>query len=93
MTNFFYRTVLAVSKANYRVNPQHAVELKVVLFGHRSIRNYSAVYDRIRDLVNGHSAKYRLGNKPFEYIPAGDKRDHWGAVERYFGGTKLPDNM
>lgn len=85
--------VCTVSKANYRVNPNHAVELKVVLVGHRSIKKYDLVYDRIRDMVNGHNAKYRFGNIPFEYVEAGDGHDHYGKVERYFGGSKLPNNV
>mmetsp|Transcript_21287 Transcript_21287/g.46192 ORF Transcript_21287/g.46192 Transcript_21287/m.46192 type:complete len:966 (-) Transcript_21287:493-3390(-) len=82
-----------IAKANYRVNPQHAVKLNVVLVCHRSIRNHGAIYDSIRDMVNTHSAKYRLGDKPFQRVEAGDRQDHWGMVEKYFGGTKLPNNI
>lgn len=81
-------------KANYRVNPKHAVQLNVILVCHRSIRNYGAVYNSIRDMVNNHGAKFRLGEKPFQRVEAGDRKDHWGAIEKYFGGTqKLPNNM
>lgn len=82
-----------ISKANYKVNPQHAVKLNVVLVCHRSIGNYVGIYNSIRDMVNAHSAKFRLGDKPFQRVEAGDRKDHWGVVERYFGGTKLPNNV
>ena len=91
-TSLLHTIFFAVSKANYRVNPK--LELKVVLVGHKPIKNFNAVYDRIRDLVNGHQAKFCFGAKPFSYIQAGDKKDHWGAVEKYFGGNqKLPNNI
>ena len=71
-----------VSKADYRVNPNHAVQLKVVLVGHRSIKNFNHVYDKIRDIVNGHHSHYSFGQKPFAYVKTGDREEHWGAIER-----------
>jgi len=82
-----------ISKANYRVNPQHAVKLNVVLVHHKTIRNFTQIYNNIRDMVNNHGAKYCLSDKPFSLVQAGDRGEHWGAVEKYFGGTKLPNNV
>lgn len=53
-----------------------------------------SVYSTIRDMVNNHGSKFRFGANPVAYIQAGDRQDHWGAVEKYFGGTKkLPNNL
>ena len=83
----------AVSKANYNVNPKQALQLNVVLVCHRSIRNDSTIYNSIRDMVNGHGAKYRMGDKPFARLEAGDREGHWGIIEKYFGGSKIPNNV
>lgn len=82
-----------IAQANYQVNPQRAVKLKVVLVRHRTISHFLPVYNRIRDLVNNHNSTYRLDEKPFSFVEAGDQADHWGRVEKYFSGTQLPDNV
>ena len=81
-------------KANYKVNPQHATKLNIILVCHRTIiQKHGGVYNSVRDMVNNHNAKYRMSDKPFALVEAGDRKDHWGAIEKYFGGTKLPNNM
>lgn len=44
-------------------------------------------------MVNGHGAKYRMGDKPFARLEAGDREGHWGIIEKYFGGSKIPNNV
>ena len=44
-------------------------------------------------MVNNHNSAYQFGSKPFQMVEAGDMREHYGAIEKYFGGTKLPNNV
>jgi len=82
-----------MSRADFKVQPGKAVPLQVVLVKNRNIRNPEIVYNRIRDLVNQFNASYRFGEKPYAVVEAGDMEKHWGAVEKFFGGTKLPPNI
>ncbi len=84
----------AAVKANYNANPNKVVQMNVVLVYHKSIKaSYQAVYKRVADMIRRHNATYQFGSKPFGVVEAGDMNQHWGAIERYFGGTKLPENL
>ncbi len=81
-----------ISRADYRVRSGQ-VEMNVVVVYHRSLnRNFHMVYSKIRDLVNNFNSSYRFSNEPYAVVEAGDERDHWGAVERHFGGRQ-PENV
>jgi hypothetical protein len=83
-----------LSNANFRVNPNEATELNVVLFySHRVDRGHMQVFAKIRDFVNRCNSKYRLSVRPVAAIPVGDQADHWGAVEKYFSNPEVPDNV
>jgi len=83
-----------ISQANFKVDGRKAVELKVVLVYHQQLeRNMMRVYERLRDIVNKFNSYYRFGAKPFALVKTGDNDKHWGNVEKYFGGSKLPDNL
>jgi len=83
-----------VSKANYKVNPKHAVQMKVILVQNKTLRDTSKVYNRIKEMVNGQNSKYRLGDQPHEVISVGTGREHYGAIEKHFAsGSKLPNNV
>jgi len=83
-----------LSRADFKVNPNHSVELKVVLvYNSRLKQGALKVYDLIRNFVNNHHAKYRLSVKPYAQVEAGDNERHWGSVERYFSDPKLPPNL
>lgn len=84
--------MLAVAKANYKVNPNHAVLINVVLVHHKSLKNYMNVYNKIKKMANDFNSTYRLGEKPYQIVQAGDKEQHWGAIEKYFGGKNAPDS-
>ncbi|KAL7520247.1 hypothetical protein ACHAWX_004980 [Stephanocyclus meneghinianus] len=75
-----------ISKANYKVDPGRAVSLNVILVYHRSLRNYMDVYNIIKRMANDFNSTYRFGERPHQLIEAGDKEQHWGAVEKYFHG-------
>jgi len=82
------------AKANYNANPNKVVQMNVVVVYHKSIKSsYQSVYKRVADMIRHHNATYQFGSKPFGVVEAGDMNQHWGAIERYFGGTKLPDNV
>lgn len=69
------------------------MELNVILVYHRTLRNHMGVYNRVKDMVNGANSTYRLKDKPY-LVEAGDRDQHWGAVEKHFGqyGKKTPDS-
>lgn len=81
-----------VSKADYKINPKHAVRLSVILVVLKTLKNYKVVYKKIRDMVNGFNSTYRLSDEPFEVVQAGDREQHWGAVEKHFNGKNVPDS-
>ena len=64
-----------LSKAHFNVNSAQATTLNVILVcsGWLIERGggYKDTYDRIRNLVNGHNAKFRLGTNPFEVVKVG----------------------
>eukprot|EP00957_Ditylum_brightwellii_P179186 13651133-Ditylum_brightwellii.AAC.1 len=83
-----------LAQARFNVQAGKAVQLNVVLVYHQHLRQtQNSVYERLRDMVNNFSSTYRFGAKPYAQVEAGDMERHWGAVERYFGGTKLPSNI
>ena len=43
--------------------------------------------------MNKFNAKYRFGAKTPVFVPAGDMQRHWGAVEKFFGGAAVPNNL
>eukprot|EP00804_Cyclotella_cryptica_P022927 CCRYP_018744-RA/>CCRYP_018744-RA protein AED:0.29 eAED:0.29 QI:71/1/1/1/1/0.85/7/1036/740 len=75
-----------ISKANYKVDPGKAVSLNVILVYHRSLRNYMNVYNKVKQMTNDFNSTYRFGERPYQLIEAGDKEQHWGAIEKYFHG-------
>lgn len=68
------------------MDPGRAVSLNVILVYHRSLRNYIDVYNIIKRMANDFNSTYRFGERPHQLIEAGDKEQHWGAVEKYFHG-------
>ena len=92
LTVLLFFALTLVSKANYKVNPNHAVTLKVILVYHRSLKNSMNVYNTIKKMANDYNSTYRLSDKPCEMIEAGDREKHWGAVEKYFDTKKAPDS-
>lgn len=44
------------------------------------------VYNKIKQMTNDFNSTYRFGERPYQLIEAGDKEQHWGAVEKYFHG-------
>ncbi|GAX18425.1 aubergine [Fistulifera solaris] len=85
-----------LSKAKFNVNTSQATTLNVVLVCSAFLiergGGYKDTYDRIRDLVNGHNAKFRLGNKPHEVVKVDMNKSHHGAVQKHFSG-KVPANV
>ena len=80
--------------ASYRVQPKEMTKLNVVVICHQSVeRDAPSMYGRLRNLVNNFQASFRFPSEPYEIVRAGDNEKHWGAVERYFGGKSLPDNV
>ena len=87
-----WETIL--SQANFKVQANQAVKLNVVIVYHQELeRSFGRVYERLRDLVNKFNSYYQLGAKPFATVRAGDMDRHWGSVEKFFGGTKIPANI
>lgn len=83
-----------LNQARFNVSPGRAVELNVVVVYHRDLsRSFNNVYSRITDMVNKFSAAYRFAARPYAVVEAGDLDDHWGAVQRYFSNSKLPENV
>lgn len=63
---------MALSKADFRVNPGNANTLNVVLVFHeRLARGAKQVYEKIRDFVNEMNSTFRLGTDPIELIRVG----------------------
>ncbi len=64
-----------LSKAHFNVNTSQATTLNVILVCSAFLiergGGYKDTYDRIRNLVNGHNAKFRLGNSPYEVVKVG----------------------
>jgi len=82
-----------ISRANWDVERGTAVEMKVVVIHHESLRDHAeAVYGKIRDCVNKHNSFYRFAQQPLNLIPTGDDKSHCRAVQDYFS-QKLPDNI
>jgi len=82
-----------LSRANFNVSPREAVEYNVVIFHHpRLERGVRSVYERIRDSVNQFQSAYRFGREPTAVISAGDRENHWGAVQHFFS-SKVPENV
>jgi hypothetical protein len=83
-----------LGNANFKVNPNEATNLNVVIIVHESVAKQApAIYDRIKKMVNSLNASFRFPEKPYEIAAAGDLERHWGTVERVFGGTRLPENV
>ncbi len=82
-----------ISRADYRVDHGRAVEMKVLVVHHNSLaRNATQVYEKIRDLVNGHNSHYRFGQTAYDYFPVGDDERHWRPVQEYMRRS-LPENV
>jgi hypothetical protein len=90
LTNAFL--LCSVSKANYNVNSNKAVTLNVILVYHQSLKNSMKVFNTIKQMTNEFNSTYRLGEKPYQIVKAGDREQHWGAIEKFFGGSKAPDS-
>lgn len=64
-----------LSKAHFNVNTSQATTLNVILVCSSWLiergGGYKDTYERIRNLVNGHNAKFRLGSKPYEVVKVG----------------------
>jgi hypothetical protein len=83
-----------LSSANFKVNVNDVTNLNVVVVVHQSAeRQATAMYDRVCRMVNNLQASFRFPDKPYEIVSAGDLERHWGAVEKFFGGSRLPDNV
>jgi aubergine-like protein len=82
-----------ISRADYRVDRNRAVEMNVVVVHHDSLRNnVPMIYEKIRDLVNKHNSHYRFSESPYGLISASNDDEHCKAVQGYFR-ERLPDNM
>lgn len=83
-----------LNSANFKINAKDVTTLNVVVVVHESVeRQATAMYDRVCKMVNNLQASFRFPDKPYAIVPAGDLERHWGAVERFFGGSRLPDNV
>lgn len=81
-----------LSNANYKVDPKNATEMNVVLFYNEFIQGYDAIYQDIRNRVNGMNSKYRFPNRPVAAIETNTTEQHFGAVERFFA-SDVPPNV
>jgi PAZ domain. len=82
-----------ISRANWSVDHKNAVEMKVVVIHHQSIKNQvMPIYEKIRDFVNKHNSHYRFSFKPFSLISTCGDADHCKSVEDYFY-QRLPHNI
>lgn len=83
-----------LNRASFNIDPRKANTMKVIVFHSKKIQGAIDVYNKIRNLVNGYNATYRLDDKPLEMIAAGDREKHWGVVERAFSDPSLnPENI
>ena len=83
-----------ISRANYAVRHDGATELRVVVVHHDTLTNdVQQVYGKVRDLVNQHNSHYRFSQDPFMLLKGGSDDKHCKAVQNYFGGSGLPDNI
>jgi len=85
---------MQLSKAKFNAEPHQVVKLNAIIIYNKMIQ-YEEIYDKVKQLVNGHNATYRLPDKPYKAVKAeNDQERHWGAVEVAFGkGITLPDNV
>lgn len=60
----------SLRSAKFNVNPNHVINLNVVLICNSSIRP-NAVYATIRDMVNKFNTRYRFGRDPYCVLDAG----------------------
>lgn len=82
-----------LGSAKFNIDPKSATKLNVVVFHHRNLsQGAMGVYVRIRDFVNNFCTAFRLSERPFAVIEAGDNEAHWGEFERFFSG-KVRDNL
>jgi hypothetical protein len=81
-----------LGRADYNVDPSHAMPLNVIVFYNHRIKGPLKVYERIRDFVNSLRTYYRFCIQPFAMIEAGDREGHWGAFQCYFSGP-APENV
>lgn len=80
--------------ASYRVQAKDTTRLNVVVVCHQSVeRDAPSMYGRLKRIVNKYQASFSFPEEPYDIVPAGDNEKHWGAIERYFGGTRLPENV
>ena len=64
---------IADGNANFKVNPNEATNLNVVIIVHESVAKQApTMYDRIRKMVNSLNASFRFPEKPYEIAAAGD---------------------
>ncbi|GKY93658.1 hypothetical protein MPSEU_000333200 [Mayamaea pseudoterrestris] len=83
-----------VIKAQFKVQPKKENELNVIIFRNRSLdeRTSMAVYGQIRNLVNGFSTTYRMGDRPKKIVDAGvNEGSHQQAMTQELS-QKLPPN-
>lgn len=86
--------VPCLGKANFSVDPKKAVQFNVVIFHHPRLgQGAMRVYQCIARHVNSLKTYYRFADKPYASIATGDGPSHWGAVEKYFGSGKVPQNL
>jgi hypothetical protein len=79
-----------LSKADFRLKPNSENTLKVYVFYHRQVQDGARrVYNKIRDSVNSHNARYRLDQDPLQMVVFDSDQSHWGAVEK----TLAPKNI
>jgi len=83
-----------LAKAHFQVEAKQAVKLNVIVV-HNKLIEWQDIYGKVKDLVNGHNARYRLPDKPYQIVRTENDQDrHWGAVEVNFGkAKKLPANI
>lgn len=60
-----------LNRASFNIDPRKANTMKVIVFHSKKIQGAIEVYNKIRNLVNGYNATYRLDDKPLEMIAAG----------------------
>jgi len=83
-----------LSAARFNINPKESNTLQVIVVCNERIRDAMNVYSKIRDIVNGYNASYRFSQQPVQFVKAGDREKHWGAVEKCFADKSLvPENL
>ena len=83
----------ALGKATFNVEPNRSVRMNVGVFHSKKLsRGAKEVYSRIRGFVNEFRTAYTLNDSPIAMIETEEQERHWGAVEKYFGGSATHEN-